>query len=186
MNPKGKIFGKNDMAHTDKKVADALQDYLRGDMYTREIAANYGVSPSTITAWATAAGVKLRSRGRHKQDEPTVRQKKIIELAQVLKYDEVGRRFGITKQAVHRVLKRWKAFTKPKRAPFVPGDVIRWHGQKYTVYSASIDGGTLIDKKGKPVRCVVWNSGGRTPEKVGFDERYSEKAGKVAELAAST
>lgn len=172
------------MAHTDKTRAEAIQDYLRGDLYTREIAKKHGVSPSTITAWATSAGVKLRSRGRHKQDEPTVRQKKIIELAQVLKYDEVGSRFGISKQAVHRILIRWKAFVKPKRAPFVPGDVILWRNQKFTVYMADIDGGTLVDSKGKLVRCVVWNSGGRTPKKVGFDERYAQKAGKVAELAA--
>lgn len=171
------------MAHTDKTRAEAIQDYLRGELYTREIAKRHEVSPSTITAWATAAGVKLRSRGRHKQDEPTVRQKKIIELAQVLKYDEVGRRFGISKQAVHRILIRWKAFVKPKRAPFVPGDVIVWRGKKFTVYMADIDGGTLVDSKGKLVRCVVWNSGGRTPKKVGFDERYAKNAAKVAELA---
>lgn len=173
------------MAHTDKTISAALQDYLRGDLYTKEIAKKYGVSPSTITAWATTAGVKLRSRGRHKQDEPTVRQKKIIELAQVLKYDEVGRRFGISKQAVHRILIRWKAFVKPKRAPFVPGDVIMWRGQKFTVYNGGLDGGTLVDSKGKLVRCVVWNSGGRTPKKVGFDENYAHKAGKVAEFAAA-
>lgn len=163
-----------------------MQEYLRGELYTKEIAKKYGVSPSTITAWATTAGVKLRSRGRHKQEEPTVRQKKIIELAQVLKYDEVGRRFGISKQAVHRILIRWKAFVKPKRAPFVPGDVILWRGKKFTVYNANIDGGTLIDSKGNLVRCVVWNSGGRTPKKVGFDERYAEKTSKAAQLADAT
>jgi transposase len=174
------------MAHNDKTVSLALQDYLRGEMYTKEIAKKYEVSPSTITAWATTAGVKLRSRGRHKQVSPTIRQLKIIELAQVLKYEEVGRQFGITKQAVHRVLIRWKAFVKPKRAPFVPGDVISWRGQKFTVYTAGIDGGTLVDKKGKLVRCVVWNSAGRTPTKIGFDARYAEKSAKVAELAAAS
>jgi predicted DNA-binding protein YlxM (UPF0122 family) len=173
------------MAHQDKTVSAALQEYLRGELYTKEIAKKHGVSPSTITAWATTAGVKLRSRGRHKQDEPTPRQKKIIELAQVLRYDEVGRRFGITKQAVHRVLTRWKHFVKPKRAPFVPGDVIMWRSRRFIVYSAGIDGGTLIDSRGKLVRCVVWNSGGRTPKKVGTDERYVKKAARVAELATA-
>jgi len=174
------------MAHQDKTVSAALQDYLRGVMYTKEIAKKYGVSPSTITAWATTAGVKLRSRGRHKHDEPTVRQKKMIEMAQVLKYDEIGRRFGVSKQAVHRVLKRWKVFVKPKRAPFVPGDVIQWCGSKFTVHTAGLDGGTIVDKQGKLVRCVIWNSGGRTPKKVGFDERYARQARLVAPSAAAS
>lgn len=169
--------------HTETERADALQKYVEGKLYTKDIAKHVGVSPSTVTAWAITAGVKLRSRGRHKQEEPTVRQRKIIELAQVLKYDEVGSRFGISKQAVHRITVRWKAFVKPKRAPFVPGDVINWQGKKFTVYMANIDGGTLVDSKGKLVRCVVWNNGGHTPKKVGFDERYAAKAGKVAALA---
>jgi len=174
------------MAHQDKIISSALQDYLRGDLYTKEIAKKYGVSPSTITAWATSAGVKLRSRGRHKQEEPTVRQKKIIEQAEVNRYEDVGRQFGISKQAVHRILVRWKAFVKPKRAPFVPGDVIMWNGSKHTVYVADINGGTLLNKQGGLVRCVVWNNGGRVPKKVGFDERYARKAPKVAELAAAS
>lgn len=174
------------MAHQDKIISAALQEYLRGELFTKEIAKKYGVSPSTITAWAVSAGVKLRSRGRHKQEEPTVRQKKIIELAQVLKYDEVGRRFGISKQAVHRILMRWKVYVKPKRAPFVPGDIIQWRGAEFTVYMANIDGGTLIDSRGKLMRCVIWNSGGRTPKKIGFDEQYAEHAPKVAECAATS
>lgn len=164
------------MAHTDKEIAAALKEYLRGELTTKEIARNYRVSPATITVWATNSGTKLRSRGRRKQQEPSLRSRKIIELSQVLNYGTVGEQFGISKQAVHHILSRWQTYAKPKRPPFAPGDVILWEGQKFIVCSANIDGGTLKDSRGRLVRCVVWNRGGRVPKKIGTDENYGASA----------
>ncbi len=160
------------MAHSDKIVAEAMREYRLNRLTTKEIARKCNVSPSTITIWAVRSGVPLRSRGRRKQEVPTIRQMNILESSQVLSYQEVGKQFGITKQAVHRAKLRWKKYVKPKRAPFEPGDIIIWRGEKFTVVSASITEGTLRDSRGRLTRCAVWNSNGRLPTKVGVDPNY--------------
>jgi hypothetical protein len=162
------------MAYNRKKVLAVLKAYREGEMYTREIARAFEVSTSTITGWAVKAGYKLRSRGLHKRIEPTVRQKKILEMVERNhSYKAIGKKFGMTKQAVHHVLRRWRRYRRPRRPPFGPGDVIQFQGRRYTVLAANLDNGTLLDEKGFKHRCFAWSRGGRTPRKVGFDARHA-------------
>jgi transposase len=174
------------MAYDEKIVAEALVEYQKNELMTKEIAKKYGVSASTLTVWATAAGIKLRSRGRRRQDEPTMRQKEIIKMAQVLRYEDVGRRHGISKQAVHRLLRRWKEYAQPKRPPFEGGDIIIWKGQKFTVVNASINEGTLLNRRGQLTRCFAWNSSGRMPKKIGVNPAYIVEGTRVASLPDNT
>jgi transposase len=160
-----------DMA-TDREIAEALQLYRKGEMFTKDIARKFGVSQSTITVWAKAAGESLRTRGRNRMNQPTLRQRKIMEMAAIHDYDTVGRHFGITKQAVHRIVKRWAPHNKPKRPPYVPGDTLVWHNKKLTVLAAEVEHGTVIDQKGKIFRCFTWATGGRLPRKTGHNADY--------------
>lgn len=152
--------------YSDKIVAEALALYVKNELTTKAIADQFGISASTLTAWAQHAKLPLRSRGRRTQLEPNARQKAILEMAEYATYEQVGQQFGCEKQAVHRMVKRWKDWTKPKRPPFEPGDQIKWRGKTYKVLAASQNYGTLIDQKGDTLHQFRWNQGGRLPTKV--------------------
>ena len=151
-------------------MALALADYQKREMTTVEIGALHGISTATLTVWAKKAGIALRNRGRKKQELPTPRQMEIIKLASVYKYDQVGARFGMHKQSVHRIVKRWRNFSSPRKAPFEPGDMLLWRGKKFTVIDANHQDGTLIDERGKTYKNFTWN-GGRIPKKIGVNPR---------------
>jgi predicted DNA-binding protein (UPF0251 family) len=151
----------------DSLMAAALADYKKGALTTKDIAAHYGISQSTLTVWATNAGFKLRSRGRRKLMEPTTRQREILRLAEVHTYEQVGQRFDMKKQAIHRIVRQWRTWMKPKRPPFVVGDIIQWQGQRLTVLSAGLQSGTLRNAKGKIFMNFPWNHRGKLPTKVG-------------------
>jgi len=156
----------------DKVMADALADYQQRELTTDEIAAKHGISSATLTVWAKKAGLPLRNRGRKKQEVPTPRQMEIIKLASVYKYDQVGARFGMHKQSIHRIVKRWRNWAEPRKAPFAPGDILLWRGKKFVVLEANHHDGTLREEKtGKEWKNFSWN-GGRIPKKIGTNPKY--------------
>lgn len=157
-------------------MAAALADYQKGQQTTKEIAASFGISQSTLTVWATNAGLKLRPRGRRKQTEPTAKQREILRMAEVHTYEQVGKHFGMEKQAIHRIVKRWKDWMKPKKPMFEPGDIIQWRGQKLTVLSAGLRSGMVMDERGKTMREFPWNQNGKLPKKVGENKRVRADA----------
>lgn len=168
------------VVHSDAVMQAALDDYVnRPDMYTSTIAKKHSISTATITVWATNAGITLRSRGLHKLEEPTVRQREIIELAKILPYEKVGKRFGISKARVGAIMKRWKDFVEPAKAPFAPGDIVEWaNGKKkeqLTVIEAGVTQGTMLDEKGRTLRAFSWNTRGRLPKKIGVNPKYVVK-----------
>lgn len=160
-------------------MAQALTDYQNRDLTTEAIALKHGISTATLTVWAKKAGMELRNRGRKPQSRPTPRQLEIIKLASVYKYDQVGARFGMHKQSIHRIVKRWREWAQPRRAPFDPGDLIVWRGKKFTVLEANHQDGTLMDEHEKIYKNFSWN-GGRMPKKVGTNPRYAKLNGSAA------
>jgi len=152
-------------------MAAALIDYQKRDMTTEEIAVLHGVSTATLTVWAKKAEIPLRNRGRKRQDLPTVRQKEIIKLASVYTYEQVGAKYNMHKQSIHRIVKRWRGWSSPRKPPFEPGDMLLWRGKRFTVVEANQQDGTLVDDKGKTYKNFSWN-GGRIPKKVGVNEHY--------------
>jgi len=84
----------------------ALADYSAGRLTLAQIGRKHRVDPATICHWARKEMLPHRRRGRPRRTSPTPRQRLIIELARVLPYQEVGERFGITRQAVFDTLKR--------------------------------------------------------------------------------
>ena len=162
---------KRIIQQSDVVMAAALADYQKREMTTEEIGAKHGISTATLTVWAKKAGMPLRNRGRKKQELPTPRQMEIIKLASVYKYDQVGAKFGMHKQSIHRIVKRWRGWASPRKAPFVPGDMLLWRGKKFTVIEANHQDGILVDERGKVFKNFAWN-GGRIPKKIGVNPRY--------------
>jgi len=157
----------------------ALTDYQNRSMTTEEISVKHGISTATLTVWAKKAGLPLRNRGRKAQEMPTPRQLEIIKLAAVYKYDQVGAKFGMAKQSIHRIVKRWKHYAQPRTAPFLPGDLLLWRGKKMTVLDANHQDGTLRDSNGKIYKNFAWN-GGRIPKKIGVNPRYVQATNGAA------
>jgi transposase-like protein len=89
-------------------IEKALRDYQSSQMTTERIAKKYRVCTASLTVWAKRAGLPLRQRGRRRMTEPNSRQRAIIEMAGILKYSAVANAFGMTKQGVYRIVRRWK------------------------------------------------------------------------------
>jgi transposase len=162
---------KRIIQQSDTVMALALADYTQGDMTVQDIAKKHTISTATLTVWAKKAGLTLRQRGRRRQVMPTERQLEIIKLASVYRYDQVGARWGMHKQSVHRIVKRWRNWAQPKKSPFSPGDMLVWRGKKFTVIDANQHDGTLLDEKNVIWKNFAWN-GGRVPKKIGVNPRY--------------
>lgn len=175
---------KRIIQQSDVVMAAALADYRKNELTSEEIAVKHGVSKATLTVWAKKAGVPLRNRGRKRYESPTARQREIIQLASVYNYDKVGERFGMLKQSVHRIVKRWRGWAQPRKAPFSPGDVILWKGKRFTVIEANVHDGTLRDEKDKLWKNFAWN-GGRIPKKIGINAHYLKSIGSAATSAAA-
>jgi transposase len=147
--------------------AAALSDYRGSDLTTEEIATKHGISSATLTVWAKKANIALRNRGRKTQTEPTPRQLAIVKLSANFSYEQVGKRFGMKKQSIHRIVTRWKHWGETASPPFERGDVILWRNRKFTVLEARKDEGTLREEPtGKQYKNFSW-TGGRIPKKVG-------------------
>jgi transposase-like protein len=148
-------------------MADALKDYVHcPTMSATAIAEKHGVSPSTLTVWAKKAKLRLRGRGRESQRQPSARTREILELAETLTLEDVGKRFGMTKQRVSRIVKRWKDWRKPQQSPFVIDDVIQWKGGLYKIIEAGSLYGKVIDQNGQIAHNFYWNLGGEQAIKV--------------------
>lgn len=137
--------------------AQALEMYVtRRDLTTSVIAQSLEISPSTLTLWAQEAGLKLRDRGRRPMVSPTAYQIKIIEDAAFLTLDMLAKRYGMTKQNVHRILKRWSKWAEDKVRGFLPGDVIMFQGKHYTVIEGGKFVGKVQDEQGRVWRDFRW------------------------------
>lgn len=159
----------------DSVVAEALEDYKNKKLTTEDIAIKHKICAATLTVWAKKAGLPLRTRGRRELTAPTPRHLKILEMATVLKYDQIASKLGTHKQAVHRIVKRWKDYARPSRAPFAPGDVLLWGRKRLTVRDATVTEGTLVDEDGKIYKHFPW-AGGKLPKKIGTNPRYAAAA----------
>ena len=84
-----------------------MREYLSGTMKVSEIAARFGVSSATISTRARSLGLPERGRGRRPHSEPPPRHREVLQLAEDRTYEEIPDQFGISKQRVHQILKRW-------------------------------------------------------------------------------
>lgn len=131
---------------SDKVVAQALRDYAENRESTAAIAARVGVAKSTISTWASRARLSRRSPGRRTMTEPGTIHKEILQkLAGGMTMERIGQQLGMTKQNVHRIVKRWKSFVPPSTAPFKTGDKIKFGKNTFQVLEAGLHTGRVRD-----------------------------------------
>lgn len=130
----------------------------------KDVAATYKVGTASVLRWKAEANC-FRPRGPRPATEPSARHREILRLLQSMTMQEVGEHLGITRQAVHRVAKRWQDWSPPKKPPFAPGDLIRQRGKLYTVVKAGLRSGSVCDAKGL-VHIMPWVIRGRQAELV--------------------
>lgn len=149
------------MGASPATINHALLEYQRGDL-TKDIALRHDTSPSSITVWATKAGLKLRRRGRRLRTEPGERDRLILRLVTVNTYEVVAKRLGISKWGVGKVVKRWKGWGAPKAPPYKKGDVVSFRRKLFTVVDAGIRNGTVRDEQGRLCRSFKWVVNGQS------------------------
>jgi transposase-like protein len=93
----------------------ALADYLSDQMTISQLVKKHGVCVATLRRWAREAGRPVRHGGRRFMEKPTLRQRRIMDMARRLKYESVGRFFGMTKQGVSRIVRRWRPDQRYRR-----------------------------------------------------------------------
>jgi len=164
---------------TENDVVTALADYKANRKTTKQIAAEKGVSKSTISVWARKARLSKRAKGRRPYTEPSVAHRKILSLVERMPMEQVGLKLGMTKQNVHRVCKRWKDHVPAKKPPFEEGDAIKWNGQYYIVIQAGITSGIVRDAKGAILRNFHWRMTGKGGKEC-FAEKVEGKPSKAA------
>jgi transposase-like protein len=85
----------------------AVTELQSGRVTNSELARRYGVTPATISQWAKSIGLSPRRRGRRPMERPNAKHCEIIELAGVWNGSAIARHFGVSRQRVHQILKRW-------------------------------------------------------------------------------
>ena len=99
-----------------------MDEYQSGRFTNALLARRHGVSLSTISHWARKANLTQKPRGRRSLDKPNATQQEMIELSAHLTLAKIAERFGVSRQRVHQVLKRWSQLrpTPPPAAEVHP------------------------------------------------------------------
>lgn len=164
---------------TDKVKAKVLQDYRRNEPL-KVIAIRYGYSPSTISLWAKAAGIKRRTRGCRIKYWPSEADMLIIDEVRAIRdgkptLTEIGKRWGMSKANVHRIYRTWKDWVPPSM-DFVPGDRVRFLCRDHEVVSADPIKGVVRDLKTGEERSLRWRCDARDlVVKLNVNERKQPK-----------
>jgi transposase-like protein len=82
--------------------------YSDSGLTVGEIARRFGVSPATISNRAKQLGLKQRGRGRWKRETPDAPHKQMLLLLDTESQASVARRFGVSRQRVNQIVRRWK------------------------------------------------------------------------------
>jgi len=85
-------------------------EYLYSDNAVSCIARRHKISMATVTNRVRRAGFDLRGRGRNRRKEPLPEHKSMLRLVGKLTYNQIGERFGCSKQNVQQICKRWPAW----------------------------------------------------------------------------
>lgn len=95
-----------------KRLDRVIRQYVAGEIRVHDISKRAGITPGAVTARVKRLGLPLRGRGRKPLEKPTALHKHIIAAAAEQSYEQVGLRFGITKQRVSKIVMRWENPTR--------------------------------------------------------------------------
>jgi transposase-like protein len=104
---RSRITGRGCRLREAKRDA-ILRMYLDQRNTISRIARRFEVSNASVTNAAKRAGLTLRIRGRRRQTCPPPEIQEMLLEAWTASYENVARRFGLTRQRVGQVVKRWR------------------------------------------------------------------------------
>jgi transposase-like protein len=99
--------------------------YSHSGLRVGEIARRFGVSPATISNRAKQLGLKQRGRGRWKRETPGAPHKQMLSLVSIESQASVARRFGVSRQRVNQIVRRWGDWRHAKTPDKRNGDPVR-------------------------------------------------------------
>jgi transposase len=99
------------------EIEPLLAMYKDPEKTTAEIAACFGIHPSSVTNVAKRAGLPLRGRGGRPRSEPLPAVQAILSEAWTTTYAEAAARLGLSKQRVGQLVKRWEAWAVAQFGP---------------------------------------------------------------------
>jgi len=92
------------------EVNSLLTLYRVSEQTTDELARCYGIHASLVTYLAKRAGIPLRGQGVRPRLAPSHKAQVLLLEAWTTTYAEAATRFGVSKQHVGHLVKRWKAW----------------------------------------------------------------------------
>ncbi len=92
-----------------------LRDYLEGEHTVAQIGRMHGVSAVTVCNLVARAGVPRRRRGRRVLQEPSERDRAILEAVKLRNFEDVGREYGVSRQRIEQITKRWRDWNPVER-----------------------------------------------------------------------
>jgi hypothetical protein len=99
--------GLTDPPSKSKRLDRVMRQYVAGKMRVCDISKRAGITAGALTARVKRLGLPLRGRGRKPLEKPSALHKRIIAAAAAQSYEQVGVRFGISKQRVSKIVQRW-------------------------------------------------------------------------------
>ena len=93
-------------------VEELLYLYAQRDVPIRFIAEQCGVSLPLVCTTAKQAGVPMRGRGRTRLLEPSQKHHAMLAEAWNSSYHAAGLKFGVTRQAIWTLAKRWRTWAE--------------------------------------------------------------------------
>lgn len=163
--------------HDDDIKHKAVEMYRANrQLGCKEVAIHFGVSLASVSRWVTEAKIKRRPKGRRDKTEPSADQMEILKLYETLSCEQIAQRFGVTKQAIWRVVNKFRDYCEPKQPPFQPGDLITFGGSTYRVVTANQRSGVVINEQGQTILNFRWHRANRSAAKVESASRHKELA----------
>lgn len=100
-----------------REVDSLLRLYQKNEQTTDELARRYGVHASLVTYLAKQAGIPLRGQGVRPRLAPSHKAQELLLEAWTTTYAEAAARFGVSKQHVGHLVKRWRAWAVAQFGP---------------------------------------------------------------------
>ncbi len=120
-------------------VEELLYLYAQRDVPIRVIAEQCGVSLPLVCTTAKQAGVPMRGRGRTRLLEPSQKHHAMLPEAWNSSYHAAGLKFGVTRQAIWTLAKRWRTWAEnrlgQRQRGYAPRSTIASGGPATAIYA---------------------------------------------------
>ena len=141
-------------------IASAMRDLGCG-MTVKAVAETYGRSEATISAWAKKRHVKVDWLRRYHGPLPTDWERAIMRVSGELGPTETSSKFGLTRQRVHQILRKYNEAGWREAPGWETGEKVSWGGNELVIAAVyDADTGAVWDCDGTLHDPVHWEADG--------------------------